>query len=156
MPPNPRNDVLVQSDKPSCMSTSQSKNNNNKKNTAVQLEHNKRTFIIQLGICHKDTKGVKTWEMQKEEKGGTEIKRKYRKKLQTITEQTSRKKGWKRTTVKTDLEEASWIICRNTDGKKHGIREEVKNVKWWRKKTKRGCTTFINLIIVRIERHLYD
>lgn len=67
--------------------------------------------------------------MQKEEKGGTEIKRKYRKKLQTITEQTSRKKGWKRTTVKTDLE-ASWIIWRNTDGKKHGIREEVKNVKW--------------------------
>lgn len=133
MPPNPRNDVLVQSDKPSCMSTSQSKNNNNKqkkKITAVQLEHNKRTFIIQLGICHQDTKGVKTWEMQKEEKGGTEIKRKYRKKLQTITEQTSRKKGWKRTTVKTDLEEASWIIWRNTDGKKHGIREEVKNVKW--------------------------
>lgn len=62
--------------------------------------------------------------MEQKSKGSIE------KKLQTITEQTSRKKGWKRTTVKTDLEEASWIIWRNTDGKKHGIREEVKNVKW--------------------------
>ena len=44
---------------------------------AVQLEHNKGTFIIQLGICHRATKGKKTKknlemqrERERERKGG--------------------------------------------------------------------------------------
>lgn len=32
--------------------------------------------------------------------------------------------------------------------KKTRVGEKVKNVKWWRKKTRRGCITFIKLITV--------